>query len=40
MDRSDDSLEKINDQRDQLEGKTLQHDRDANKQTRAAIFPL
>jgi predicted PurR-regulated permease PerM len=40
MDRSDDSLEKIDDQRDQLEDKTLQQDRETNKQTRAAILPL
>ena len=40
MDRSDDSLDMINDQRDHLEGKTLQQDRGADKQTRAGTFPL
>jgi predicted PurR-regulated permease PerM len=40
MNRSDDSLEKIDDQRDQLESKTLQQAREANKQTRAAVLPL
>jgi predicted PurR-regulated permease PerM len=40
MDRSDDSLEKINDQRNQLQSKTLQQERDTNKQTRTETLPL
>jgi predicted PurR-regulated permease PerM len=36
MDHSDDGL---NDQPDQVEGKTLQQDRGADKQTRATIYP-
>jgi predicted PurR-regulated permease PerM len=37
MDHSDDGL---NDQPDQVEGKTLRQDRGADKQTRATIYPL
>ena len=40
MNRSDDGLDKINDQRDQIEGKILERDVGADKQTRAAIYPL
>src|SRR6516165_1864937 len=40
MNRSDDGLERINTQSDQLEGKILERDGDATKQRRAIVYPL
>lgn len=40
MNRSDDDPDKINIQRDQLEGKILERDGGADQRTRAAIYPL
>lgn len=40
MNHSDDGLDKINNQSDQLEGKILERDGGADKRTRAAIYPL
>jgi len=40
MNRSDGGLDKINGQADQIEGRILEQDRGADKQTWGAIFPL